>query len=205
MASAKSFGAAACPALESGDRMDRDEFHRRYLLRPDIKKAELINGVVYVASPVRITQHASPHFRLITKLGVYAEATPGVEGADNGSILIGPRDEPQPDVMLFWDEAHGGQLQLDDEGYAVTPPELAAEVSASSLSYDLHDKKDLYQRAGVRENIVWQVEEGRIDWWILVDGVYTPRAPDAGGVIHSVVFPGLDLDVRALAGDSGAG
>ena len=41
--------------------MTRDEFERRYEALPDIKKAELIEGVVYVASPVRFDQHAEQH------------------------------------------------------------------------------------------------------------------------------------------------
>ena len=33
------------PPLESGDHLTRHEFERRYQARPDIKKAELIEGV----------------------------------------------------------------------------------------------------------------------------------------------------------------
>jgi hypothetical protein len=47
--------------LESGDRLTRAEFHRRYCARPDIKKAELVKGIVYVASPVRLGMHGEPH------------------------------------------------------------------------------------------------------------------------------------------------
>ena len=38
--------------LESGDRLSREEFHRRYLLRPDIHKAELVGGMVFVPDAV---------------------------------------------------------------------------------------------------------------------------------------------------------
>src|SRR5579862_7919874 len=34
--------------LESGDKMTRDEFMRRYETHPEIKKAELIDGIVYI-------------------------------------------------------------------------------------------------------------------------------------------------------------
>ena len=43
--------------LEQGDHMDAAEFHRRYLLHPWLRKAELIDGVVYVPSPARSRQH----------------------------------------------------------------------------------------------------------------------------------------------------
>ena len=45
------------PPLESGDRLTRHEFERRYQARPEIKKAELIEGVVYMPSPVRASFH----------------------------------------------------------------------------------------------------------------------------------------------------
>lgn len=35
------------PPLENGDRLSRHEFERRYQSMPDLKKAELIEGVVY--------------------------------------------------------------------------------------------------------------------------------------------------------------
>ena len=88
------------PPLETGDRLTRDEFMRRYEAMPHLKKAELINGVVYVPSPVRLIQHGGPHADLVTWLGtyrantnrilsgwlgVYEAATPGVIGADNAT------------------------------------------------------------------------------------------------------------------------
>lgn len=54
------------PPLESGDRLTRPEFERRYAAAPHIKKAELIEGVVYVASPLRHEQHGKPHSRVMT-------------------------------------------------------------------------------------------------------------------------------------------
>lgn len=190
--------AVVCPALESGDRMDAAEFHWRYERRPDIKKAELIDGVVYVASPPNFSRHGVPRFNLIGQLGSYTSRAPGIVGAVNPSMLVGGMDEPQPDVALYWDAAHGGQTQLDGEGWLVSAPDLVAEVAHSSRSYDLTVKKDLYRRIGVREYIVWQVEDGRIDWWRLDDGSYVPLAPDESGAVHSVVFPGLALNVPSL-------
>ena len=204
MTSATKSRPPACPALESGDRMDAEEFRWRYSLRPDMKKAELIDGVVYVASPVHIRNHGAPHFDLIVALGAYVTRTPGVIGADSSSIRlatnpgIAGEGEPQPDILLYWDSDHGGSAEFDAEGWLVSAPDLVAEVSYSSKSYDLYGKKDLYRRIGVREYISWQVEDGRIDWWQLVDGEFVPLKADGAGVIHSIVFPGLSLDVLAL-------
>ena len=46
--------------LENGDRLSRVEFERRYQAMPEHQKAELIEGRVYIASPVRII-HGQPN------------------------------------------------------------------------------------------------------------------------------------------------
>jgi Uma2 family endonuclease len=184
--------------LESGDRLTRAEFERRYACHPDIKKAELIEGVVYVASPVRILKHAQPHGFVLTWLGTYAAQTPGVLLGDNGTIRLDHDNEPQPDAFLAWDAAHGGQSRVDDDDYLEGAPELIVEVAASSAAYDLHDKLRAYRRNQVQEYVVWQILENRVDWFRLREGEYVPLKPDRRGVIESEVFPGLKLNVRAL-------
>ena len=47
--------------LENGDRLTRKEFERRYALMSHVKKAELIEGVVYMSSPIRVTHGTSPN------------------------------------------------------------------------------------------------------------------------------------------------
>lgn len=53
------------PPLENGDRLSRTEFERRYMAMPKLKKAELIEGIVYMASPLRFEPHAEPHADLM--------------------------------------------------------------------------------------------------------------------------------------------
>ena len=65
---------AAIPPLENGDRLSRAEFERRYEAMPELKKAELIEGEVYVGSPVRHRQHGVPHCSSMAWLGTYAAA-----------------------------------------------------------------------------------------------------------------------------------
>lgn len=187
---------AARPSLESGDHLAAAEFHRRYLERPDLPKTELIAGVVYVASPVRIPHHGIPHVLVTTEFGIYQKSRRGVRVSSEGTLKQDSDDEVRPDLMAY--RASGGNAWLDAEGYLHGAPELIAEISASSVSYDLHEKKDLYRRIGVREYIVWRVSDEAIDWWQLIDGEYFPISPDASGVIHSVAFEGLQLDVPEL-------
>jgi Uma2 family endonuclease len=120
-------------------------------LEPDLKKAELIEGVVYVPSPVSFDNHGGLHFDLITWLGQYRVATPGVRGGDNTSLRLDLDNEPQPDAFLMVLPTHGGQARIDEDGYVAGAPELIAEVAASSASYDLHDKLNAYRRNGVLE------------------------------------------------------
>jgi Uma2 family endonuclease len=188
-----------CAPLESGDHLTRTEFHRRYCTRPDIKKAELVEGVVFVASPVQLSKHGKPHLILGAWLGSYMLRTPGVDGGDNSTVILDEENEFQPDLFLF----HvGGAARENDEFYVEGAPELVVEITASSAAYDLHEKKDVYRRNGVREYIVWQLLENRFDWFRLVDGAYENAQPGPDGVIESVAFPGLRLNVpKLLEGD----
>ena len=186
------------PVLENGDRLTRCEFERRYAARPDVKKAELIEGVVYMPSPVRLGGHAEPHSAIQGVLIVYAAYTPGVSVADNATVRLDLDNEPQPDVLLWIDEDAGGQSRVSGDDYLEGAPELVVEVAASSASIDMHAKRNVYRRSGVQEYIVWRTHEKRIDWFELSDGEYRPLPRDRAGIIRSRAFPGLRLAARAL-------
>jgi len=194
--------AITIPPLENGDLLSRAEFERRYTAMSDLKKAELIEGIVYMASPLRFEPHAEPHADLMIWLGNYKIATPGVRLGDNPTVLLDVDNEPQPDAVLLIDAQCGGQSRLSNDGYIELAPELVAEIAASSATIDLRDKKRVYRRNGVKEYLVWQVTDNRLDWFCLQDGEYISLEPDAEGIIKSQVFPGLWLFVSALlAGD----
>jgi Uma2 family endonuclease len=165
---------------------------------PQIKKAELIEGVVYVASPVRATRHGRPHAKIMTWLGTYWVATPGVDLQDNTTVRLDADNEPQPDALLRLEPEVGGNSRISDDDYVEGAPELIAEIAASSASYDLNAKLNVYRRNGVQEYIVWQMYENRLDWFSLQEGRYVSLQPDETGVIRSSVFPGLWLAVNAL-------
>lgn len=184
--------------LENGDRLTRVEFERRYAAMPDSKKAELIEGVVYMPAALRYRRHGKPHSDIITWLGVYVAATPGVESADNTTVRLDADNEPQPDALLRIDEVHGGQSRISQDDYVEGAPELIVEIASSSASYDLHDKLWVYRRNGVQEYIVWQVADQQISWFRLQEGEYVALAPNDDGVICSQSFPGLNLPVTAL-------
>ncbi|WP_242051391.1 Uma2 family endonuclease [Nostoc spongiaeforme] len=184
------------PPLENGDKLTRTEFERRYHAMPKEKKAELIEGIVYMASPLRVTGHGEPHADVIIWLGLYKVATPGVKLADNSTVRLDADNEPQPDVCLRI--ANGGQTRVSDDDYIEGAPELIVEVAASSVSLDLHEKLKVYRRNQVQEYLVWRVYDNEFDWFKLEQGEYIKLAPNHEGVIYSRIFPGLCLDKAAL-------
>jgi putative restriction endonuclease len=186
------------PPLQDGDRLTRAEFERRYEAMPELKKAELIEGVVHMGSPVSANGHAEPHFDLITLLGLYRLHTPGVVGGDNATLRLDLDNEPQPDAYLRILPEFGGQAILDAKGYVVGAPELVAEVAVSSVSYDLHDKLNAYRRNQVREYLVWRVRDREVDWFVLREGQFEKLPLGEDGLLRSETLPGLWLDPRAV-------
>jgi Uma2 family endonuclease len=186
------------PTLKNGDRLTRAEFERRYDAMPELKKAELIEGEVYVGSPVRYEQHAEPHSDLVGWLVVYRAGTPGVRAGDNGSVRLDLDNEPQPDAFLMIETEGQGQARVSEDDYVEGAPELVAEIAASTVSYDLGKKLHVYQRNRVLEYIVWRVQDREVDWFVLQDGLYERLVASADGILRSRVFPGLWLDPAAL-------
>jgi Uma2 family endonuclease len=191
-------GNGAIPPLKDGDCLTRAEFERRYMAMPDLKKAELIEGVVHVASPVRQRFHGRPHSHLNFWLCAYEGSTPGVEAGGNSTIRLDFHNVTQPDCLLFVQPEHGGRVRISEDGYIEGAPDLVAEVAASSVILDVGSKLDSYRKNGVREYVVWRVLEQRIDWYVLRDDAFEPLVPAADGILHSAAFPGLWLDPAAL-------
>ncbi|MEM8639780.1 MAG: Uma2 family endonuclease [Cyanobacteria bacterium P01_G01_bin.54] len=198
MTSQISLTSTTLPPLESGDRLSRPEFERRYTADPQVKKAELIEGIVYVASPLRFEQHAQPHNCFATWLGTYAAFTPQVNAGIEPTVQLDLDNEVQPDLVLRIESTVGGQTQLTPEGYLEGAPELVVEIAASSAAIDRGRKQQVYRRSGVKEYLVWQVFEQRLDWWVLVEGEYQQLLPDTEGIIRSRTFPGLWLNRTAF-------
>ncbi len=186
--------------LHSGDRMTRDEFHRVYSQMPEDFKAELIGGIVYVASPLKLP-HGTSNMPLSTLFYLYEANTPGVESGNNTTILLGDAGEPQPDLFLRILPEFGGQSQTTPDEYIDGAPELTAEVAHSSKSIDLHGKRDDYARYGVCEYLVLCVRERQLRWFDL--RTQQELQPDDDGVLRLFTFPGLWIHGEArLAKDS---
>ena len=182
------------PPLETGDKLTRAEFLRRWEAHPEINKAELIGGIVFMPSPLS-REHGVMDADVGTWLGVYRAATPGTESGHNTTSFI-LEDTPQPDNFLRILPEYGGTSREEDK-YLGGRPELLAEICASSASYHLHAKLELYEAARIPEYLAVLLYEKAVRWHVLVGRRYRLLSPDREGLLRSRVFPGLWLDSKA--------
>jgi Uma2 family endonuclease len=183
--------------LMNGDHLTSAEFLRRYEAMPDLKKAELIDGTVYMPPPVSADSHAEPDNVLQFWLRSYALHHPELKCYSNATLLLDADNTPQPDSILCSAPHKGGRVWLNEHRWLCGAPELVCEIAASSASIDLHRKLHAYRRAGIQEYLVWTTLEKRVRWFQLVEGEYL-ELKERAGRIGSIVFPGLVLDVKAL-------
>lgn len=144
---------------------------------------------------LRFRNHAEPHSHIMAWLVIYQVFTPGVKVGDNPTVRLDLDNEPQPDAVLM---IEGGQAGISVDDYIEGAPELVVEIAASSVAYDLYDKKRAYRRNGVKEYLVWRVQDNEFDWFCLENGEYIKLEANEEGIIRSKVFPGLWLAVNSL-------
>lgn len=183
------------PALYDGQRLTVEEFLDRWDTMPELRRAELLEGVVYLASPFRLSHGAIDH-TVAFWTGRYVAGTRGVRGATAPTTILGP-SVPQPDQVLFIRPEYGGRCKIVKD-YLTGPPELIVEVSLSSVDRDHHFKRSIYQQAGVEEYVIFDVMASEVSWRRLVEGTYVDLTADSDGVFRSRIFPGLWLDESAF-------
>jgi Uma2 family endonuclease len=188
------------PPLIAGERLDQATFHARYEAMPPETRAELVGGVVYMPSPLSY-DHGEVDKDLSGWLFHYKRFTRGVSSPNNATVKLDIDGETQPDNQLRIPAELGGQSAIDDEGYIRGAPELIVEVARSSRAFDLGVKKADYERAGVLEYLVVELDPDRIHWFILRGDHFENLAPGPDGIYRSEVFPGLWLDPDALYAD----
>ena len=195
--------------LPDGARMGRAEYHRRYEATPPGFRAELIEGVVHLRDPMTVSEpHSTYQQGLSEWFYEYTKRTPGLKARATPTVLLDDDAEPEPDGVLMRrreGEEPGGQAGPNAGGYVDRPPELAAEVSVSSLAEDLGGKFRDYHAAGVAEYVVFDVRGRRVRWFVRdADGVFVDLTPDADGYYKSREFPGLWLDPAAFFAEDAA-
>lgn len=198
---ASSADPVAFPPLETGYHLTQPEFHRRFERMPEVKRAELIEGVVFMGSPLS-QAHANATALISGWLVTYTAETPGVQPGIGASVILDHDNEYQPDAHLLILPERGGQTALSEGKYIKGAPELVVEVALSSLAHDLHEKLSVYRRNGAREYLVWSLPNAEFHWFNFESGEPDRLVPTRGGFLCSRFFPGLWLDTAALvAGD----
>lgn len=180
--------------LANGDRMSQAEFHRRYEASPEDEKWELIGGIVYMASPLRLS-HSRYDGRIGYLLETYGIETPGIEVIHNATSILGEDSEPQPDLAMRILPEYGGQSRTTAKDYLEGPPELVVEIAHSRRALAMHAKRDDYRASGVIEYFVLLMEEREVRWFSFPDDEIRPNRE---GISRSRVFPGLWIDINAL-------
>jgi len=186
---------APCTLVE-GQRLDQPTFHALYEAMPPGTRAELIDGVVYMPSPVG-RAHGRAQVPVIMWLGAYAANTPGVEVLDNATTILGWKSEPQPDALLRVLPERGGRSH-DEQDFVRGAPELVIEVAKATRYVDLGPKLGDYERAGVLEYVVRAIDPDEIYWFAQKQGALVQRPVGDDRLYRSIVFPGLWLDPIAL-------
>lgn len=191
--------AARRTALQSGDRFSQPEFHQRYALHPEIKKAELIEGTVIMGSPVSIS-HSRAESKLRAALEQYQRGpfAPEFEILHNTTLILDFDNELQPDMIVRRFDGIGDTTAVGPDGYLHGAPTLIIEIALSSASIDLGLKKNAYERNRIPEYIVYRVEDAALDCFRLVGDRYQPIEANAEGELASTVLPGFKLSRSAI-------
>lgn len=144
-------------------------------------RVELADGEVVEMTPI-----GWRHVRAVTILtGLLAGALPGYYVSVQNPLVLGERDERQPDLALVRAEAlEGGLPRASDAA-------LAVEVAETSLSYDRDVKVPLYARAGVPEAWVVDLAAGAVEVYAL------PEASPGGRYADGRTF-GREEELRSF-------
>lgn len=123
------------------------------IIQPE-QKADLIDGIIYMASPEG-TKASRLFAWLFVVLAHYLEYTElGEIFGSRTAFRLGAKDSPEPDIAFVKKE----RLHLVREGHIAGAPDAAMEiVSPESVNRDYHKKRTLYERAGVAE--YWIIDE----------------------------------------------
>ena len=157
-------------------------------------KADLLDGVIYMASPENVD-----HNDLVGWL--YALLRLFVSRHDLGSVFVNrvafrlsEQNAPEPDVSFVSKR----RLDILDRGFVDGPPDLAVEiVSPESSQRDRELKRFVYEEAGVREYWILDHEDRTTSFLGLQRAAFRDLRVESN-VFRSVVLPGFCLDVRWL-------
>jgi len=184
------------PSDSSTDLVTVEEFFR---LVPDGQKADLIDGVIYMASPD--SRRANDLTGFVFYLLKGFDGSKGVGGGvqvNRYAFELTAYRAPEPDVAYIRPERIG----LAGERAMKGGPDIAVEiVSRESRHRDYGEKRGLYEQAGVEEYWIIDPLQQRVEFLVLHEGRYQLAALEENRRFRSRVLPGFWIDVDWLLAD----
>jgi len=169
-------------------RTDFDEFCVR--IRSD-QKADLIGGVIYMASPENLHTNRLAKLLIMLMDGVIEAHASGEFFYSRVAFRLDEENAPEPDLAFV----RTARLGILHEGYVGGAPDLAIEiVSPDSVERDYVTKRDLYARFGVEEYWIIDPLEERVTLYRLGSGRKYRSIRPQGKRYVSRVLPGWALD-----------
>jgi Uma2 family endonuclease len=169
-------------------------FNDFLILIKEHEKADLLNGVIYMASP-ESTDNNDLGVWLLKLMSEFTEQSDlGKVYFSRVAFRITEKQGPEPDIAFVAKR----RLRLVKKGFVDGPPDIAVEiVSADSMERDYETKRALYERAGVKEYWIIDPDERKATFLRRQRGKFREVALD-GTVFESIVLRGFKLDVRWL-------
>ena len=183
------------PLSPDSDLVTIEEF---YCLVPDGQKADLLDGVIYLASPdTRRSDRLSGFIKFL--LQGYADIRGlGEVYGSRFAFELSQFRAPEPDIAFVRTE----RLHLVSERRMVGGPDIAVEiVSRDSRQRDYGEKKQLYAEAGVSEYWIVDPLQRRVEFHRLHAGHYELVPLEHNHIFRSVVLEGFWLEVEWLLTD----
>jgi Uma2 family endonuclease len=168
-----------------------------YLLLEEGAPFQLINYDL-IMSPSPIPFHQLISARIIYLMSAFLE-----NKTDDGFLVSAPMDVKfndgnvfQPDVLYITAERKSELVKDRVEG----APDLVIEIlSPSTGYYDLRQKKDIYEKYGVKEYIIIDPVVQTAELYALKDGgYYLHQKAEKNKKLPSVVLEGFSFDLSKL-------
>ena len=158
------------------------------------EKADLLDGVIYIASPESTADNELGGW-LYCLIREYAETLDmGKAYYTRVAFRISEKRGPEPDVAFVAKR----RLRLVRRGFVDGPPDLAVEiVSPDSVERDYEVKWRIYETAGVREYWIIDPDERKATFLRRYRGKFREIELE-GTVFQSTVLRGFHLDTRWL-------
>lgn len=167
-----------------------------YMQMPIGAPYQYINGCL-VDWPSRTVTHQIALGNICAAFVTYEQRT-----KNKGLFLMGPievifdeQNSFQPDFIYVAEERHN---IIKD--YIYGPPDIVVEVLwEKNAYYDLRQKKDIYEKYGVKEYIIIDPIAQNADLYILKDGsYYLHQQAQKTEELNSILLPGLSFDLKKI-------